>query len=228
MSTPQSLPMPRARRLARPSWRDPRLLGGLVLVLLAVGGTARVVQAADHSVTVYAAREALVPGQQLAAGDIVATRVNIAGGSGGYLRVDAGLDEGAVVVASVGAGQLVPEVAVGSASDVLVRALTIPVERSSALVLARGDRVDVWVAEHAPSADARAGTETFQDPRRLLDDVSVASVPDTRPGLGAVGSGVGVQVLVPEDAVAAVLKHIHAESRLTLVPVAGTAVGGRR
>jgi hypothetical protein len=55
---------PPARRLRRPSWRDPRLLVGLLLVLLSVTGVTGLVRAVDTSEPVFVARRQSPPGHE--------------------------------------------------------------------------------------------------------------------------------------------------------------------
>ena len=64
------LPRPTAARLQRPSWRDVRLVVGVVLVLLAVTLGAVVVAAADDTTPVYAVTAGLVPGQVVTQQDV--------------------------------------------------------------------------------------------------------------------------------------------------------------
>src|SRR6185312_17452878 len=75
------LPRPTAARLQRPSWRDARLVVGVVLVLLAMTGGAVVVAAADDTTPVYAAAGGLVPGQAVRQSDV--RRVDVRLGSDG-------------------------------------------------------------------------------------------------------------------------------------------------
>ena len=46
---------PPGARLSKPSWKDPRLLVGLLLVLASVAGVVALVDAADRTVEAYAA-----------------------------------------------------------------------------------------------------------------------------------------------------------------------------
>jgi hypothetical protein len=57
------LPKPTAARLRKPSWRDSRLVVGLVLVLLSMAIGAKVIASVNDTVPMYAAAAALVPGQ---------------------------------------------------------------------------------------------------------------------------------------------------------------------
>ena len=73
------LPVPTARRIQPPGWRDARLLVGVLLVLASVALGSVVVARADDRVPVYAARVALVPGQPVTADDL--RRVDVQLGS---------------------------------------------------------------------------------------------------------------------------------------------------
>jgi hypothetical protein len=107
------LPAPAATRLRRPSWRDSRLVVGVLLVLAAVAVGARVVATADDTVDVYAAAVALPEGARLDAGALRVARVRLEPGTAAYLDAARPPPEGAVVLRTIGAGELVPVQAVG-------------------------------------------------------------------------------------------------------------------
>jgi len=56
-------------RLRKPSWKDPRLLLGLLLVLLSTVGTISLVAGLDRGVEVYVARKGIPVGERLTADD---------------------------------------------------------------------------------------------------------------------------------------------------------------
>ena len=55
-------------RLKKPSWKDPRLLVGILLVLASVVGVISLVGAADQTTEAYAAREPIAVGETLTTG----------------------------------------------------------------------------------------------------------------------------------------------------------------
>src|SRR5690554_501348 len=57
-----SLPAPPANRLRRPSWRDPRLVVGLLLVAVSVAAGSWVVTSAQAATPVWVTRDTLTPG----------------------------------------------------------------------------------------------------------------------------------------------------------------------
>ena len=80
ISAMTDLPTPTASRLRRPSWRDSRLVVGVLLVLVSTVLGALVVARADDRVPVWAARGQVAPGQQLTESDLV--RVDVLLGDG--------------------------------------------------------------------------------------------------------------------------------------------------
>jgi hypothetical protein len=214
------LPVPQAQRLRPPSWRDPRLLVGLLLVLASVAVGSRVVAAADDTVAVFTAPRALVPGDRVAAADLTVVQVRLDEALGRYVPASEGLPDGAVALRAVAAGELLPRSALGSADELVRRPVGVPVEGPVPAGLAKGALVDVWVSEPDPG---RAGT--FTDPRRLAEAAEVAEVTDGGGALGA-GGGTTVQVLLGEDELRLALRALAADAEVALVLVPGSAPAG--
>ncbi|YAL82492.1 hypothetical protein ACMYYO_11220 [Dermacoccaceae bacterium W4C1] len=213
----ESLPKPKAQRLQRPSWRDARLLIGIMLIAAAALGGTAVVRSLDDSVEVYRAKTALVPGKQLSAADLESVRVRIDGSDGGYLSAARKLPS-ARVLREVRAGELVPSSAVGSPQKVGVKAVAIEVESSLAQALVVGSTVDLWVS----SRQGQAGSSDYATPVRMVLRAVVSRVPSSSSsGFGSPGSsGSSVHVLIPDSRVAAVIGAVNSESRITVVPTA--------
>lgn len=212
------------RRLRTPSWRDPRLLVGLVLVLLSVVGVAGLLRAADTTEPVLVARHALTPGQTVTSDDLAVAHVRIVGAGRPYLPASRSL-AGLVVVRAVAAGELVPSAAVGRADQIDLRPVTVPVEPTVAPSLPRGAVVDVWVA--ARSADR---AEAYERPRLVASGVQVGDRSLARSGWGGgVGSpastgltgstGSTVQLLLTPALVPELIQAVDNSARITLVPV---------
>lgn len=175
-STPEARPAsPAARRARRPSWRDPRLAIGIALVCLSVLVGAQVLQHADDTVPVLAARDALAAGMPVSADDLMTVRVRFASAADAdlYLSGPAQLTDGAVLLRPVGPGELLPRAALGPAGG--PQAVELPLAVDPARVPSSthvGSLVDVWVTaseDAARSSSAPVGTE------KLLTGVSVLS-----------------------------------------------------
>ena len=215
---------PMARRLQRPSWRDTRLVVGVLLVLLSVLGVARLVASFDQTTPVYAATRALVPGQELTDADVAPVAVRMDGILTGYVDGAQALQPGTYVLRPVGEGELVPAAAIGTARQSQDKTVTVPVDPAAASTLGVGTVVDLWVSRRDPE---EAGVRDL-DPELRLEQAVVAQVPSDP---GALGMGVGrtaVQVVVPAGDVAAVISSVDQEARVTLVPAPRAEAGPGR
>ncbi|MEO7448508.1 MAG: hypothetical protein ABI336_09580 [Humibacillus sp.] len=215
------LARPIAKRLQRPSWRDSRLVVGVLLVLLAATLGARAIASADDRVPMWVATGDLVSGDRVEASSFARADVQLGEGAVAYLSAMAPPPVGAFVVRDVRAGELVPASALGSATDVGVQRVTVRADAASTNGLARGSRVDVFVTPKATTGADAARPRTT----RLIQGAGVASVSTTTGGLGA-NATTSVQLYVPADTVQKLVESVDGDAKLTLVPAVGSATGG--
>jgi hypothetical protein len=215
------LPAPAAARLRRPSWRDTRLVVGVLLVLASVALGARVVAAADDTVPVYAAATARPEGSAVDPAVLRVVRVRLDAGAAAYLDGSRPPPTGAVVLRTVGAGELVPARAVGSAQALTRRPVTLPLADGVPAGVVVGGRLDVWASARDPQAGAAL---RYAEPQRLATAAEVYAVTTDDGSLGAVRTA-SVQVLLDPDAVRTVLDAFANEARVAVVPVPGPADG---
>lgn len=210
----EPLAKPKAQRLQKPSWKDSRLVIGVLLIAAATLGGALLVDQVDESVEVYQAATGLVPGQPLDKADVTTTTVRLDEAQKGYLLADEPLPEGRVV-REVRKGELLPVSAIGKASTVGLKIISVNVEPSFAATLVRGSTADVWVSARRDEA----GATEFAKPRRVVPRAYVYRVPRTDSGGLRVASSqeVAVQILVPDDQVQEVIDAVNSESKITLV-----------
>lgn len=216
------LPTPAAARLTAPSWRDARLILGVLLVLVSVVLGSVVVSRADRTVPMYAARAALLPGEQVTAADLTRVDVRLQDGMAGYLSGAVALDADTYVLREVRPGELVPASALGGAGEVDVQPVSLLVDATSAGSLTVGSLVDVYVNEPVPQGRA----DEFQGAQRVLGGAAVTALPQDGGVLGGVGSTRPVQVSVPSETVATLITAVDGGARVTLVPVPGARVRG--
>lgn len=211
-----------ARRIAAPSWRDPRLLVGLVLVLASVVVGARTVAAAQATTGVYAATSALGAGSTLVAGDVGVVQVRLGDVDlRAYVPASEPLDPTWVALRAVGPGELVPRSALGRSADLADRPVTLPLPGPVPSGIAEGALADVWVTWPVEGSVADGSTDR-PEPELLVEAAEVATV--TGPGTGlSARSGANVQVLVPVGSLPSVLQALALEARVDLVPVPGSA-----
>ena len=213
------LPTPTATRVRAPSWRDSRLLVGLLLVLLSTVLGSLVVAHADDRVPVYAARGVVVPGQRLTEADVVRVDVLLGDGAADYLPADRALAPDTWSLRALRAGELIPVSGVGPASTVDVQQVALLVDATSAAAISPGSVVDVYV--NRPEQGGTVGVPTFAGPERALESVSVVRVAAEDSVLGASAETTAVHVMVPQEAVRDVVADVDLGARITLVPVPG-------
>ena len=218
MTTPL-LPAPEAARLRRPSWRDTRLLVGVLIVLASIAIGARVVAMADDATPVYAARLTLPAGTALSASGLAVIRVRLGSSAGRYLSGLRPPPSGLVLLRTVAAGELVPISAVGHPQAMQRRPVGIPVDGALPAGLAPGGLVDVW----ASARDRAAGGNVYDPPQRLAAGVEVYQVATSSGGLAAATRSTTVHVLLDEQEVALILDALANGAKTAVVPVPGSA-----
>ncbi|HZI98101.1 MAG TPA: SAF domain-containing protein [Actinomycetales bacterium] len=209
---------PVAPRLRPPSWRDPRLVVGVLVVLLGVVLGSLVVSAADDTVPVYAAARTLTPGDAVDADAVRVVDVRLAAADR-YLSAAQPLPDGLVALRSVGEGELLARSGLGDASVLEVKPVGIGVDGVLPAGLDKGSRVDVWVSLPDPE---RAGA--FTEPERLVEAAEVSEVSESGGALGSGGTST-VQVLMEDEPLRGTLAALAngAEVALVLVPGAGSS-----
>ncbi|GAB3687294.1 SAF domain-containing protein [Angustibacter aerolatus] len=215
---PPLAPARAATRLRAPSWRDPRLSIGLLLVFGSVLLGAWTLSRADDRTPSWVAAAALAPGQVVGPHDVTTASVDLGD------RADAYLDRstvvvGQVVVRAVQPGELVPRAALGDRAQVRLRPVSVPLGDAEAGTVVAGSLVDVWVSD-PPAATATSGTARVRPPRLLAEAVEVAGVTSQRGRLGG-STGSTVQVLLTPELVPQALAALADEARVSLLPVPG-------
>ena len=156
---PASVP---ARRATARRWRDPRLLGGVALIVAAMCAGALLLRSGGGGTTLIRAVHDLPAGVTLAEADVEQVMVDLPDPQGYLQQV-----VGGTVVRSVHAGELIPADAVATQPVADVRLVTVAVEPLHAPPgLAPGTHVDVWVTRDTEGAT----------PQLVLADVLVAGV----------------------------------------------------
>jgi hypothetical protein len=203
-----SPPVPRPRRRIT---LDVRLVLGLLLVAASVAGTTLLVGAADARIRVYAAVDALAPGDRVDADDLVERSVALDGAERLYLRVGELPDGGFVAAQPVAAGALVPLAAAGSTDGQRATSLVLRLAGPVSSVVEPGALVDVWGVAILGQGETGA-------PVVLVSGATVVRVLDDASLVGAAAEPTSVEVLVPRTRVARLLRAIAGGDALAVVP----------
>ena len=196
-------------RLKRPSWKDPRLLVGVLLILASVVGVISLLGSADKTTEVFVAREAIAVGEKLTPDNVSRVKVRLGEVESHYITAESGMPDGVVAVQRIGKDQLLPRESLG-AEDLLDRKpVAVTVQEALPEQAVAGTRVDVWVS----MPDARNG---FAQPKLLLPGAEIAEVSPGSTALGSSKSTV-LMVLVGDEHMPSLLGAQANEAKISVV-----------
>jgi hypothetical protein len=175
---------PVATRVNRAGWRDPRLWIGLLIVAGSVVLGARLLAAADDTVSVWAVVDDQGAGSPVGADDVVAVRVRFADDEelGRYLPADEPLPEGVVLSRGIGSGELLPRAALDPEQD--VGTVRVPLDLEPHRVpgsVDTGSVVDVYVGGSGARGDRVGGGPA-------LSAVTVVAAPPVEESFAVTGT----------------------------------------
>lgn len=179
-----------APRLKRPSWKDPRLLVGVLLVLVSVAGVTFLVGSADRTTEVYAARDGIAVGERLTPENVVRAKVRLGNTEQHYITVEDGLPRDVVAMQRIAKDQLVPRASLGEVDQLNRKPVALSIAQTLPSQAVAGARVDVWVAQ----PDAKNG---FSEPKLILPGAEIAEVTTGSTALGS--SKTTVLMVLVED-----------------------------
>jgi len=191
---------------------DMRLFIGLALVVGAALGGFALVTATDNTTAVYVASTTLTPGHVLDKNDLVLSDVKLGKSGTSYLTAQ-DFTPGSVVTKAVGAGELVPVSAIGTAKQVATTNVVVQLDVPLASEAVVGSSVDVW-------ASMSVGQGVFGPPSVIISGAQIAHITEAT-GLAASNGGVRVELVVPQNKVAALLESQANGDALSLVPTRG-------
>ncbi len=211
---------PAAERLRRPSWRDPRLLVGLLIVALSVSGVIALLAAQNRTAQVYAADRLLTVGDQLSVEDLRVVDVQIDEVKDSYLSASEQLPSESQIITIVQEGELVPRRAVGPQDPQGRQAVTVEVDHTLARGVEPARMVDVW------AADAGAvGQQQEVEVQRIAAGAQVAALTEASNTFGA-QAVVTVELLVDPEELPALLAARSSAAALSVVPAGGEPTSG--
>jgi hypothetical protein len=199
-----------APRLRRPGWKDPRLLAGLLLVLLSVAGVVALVQSLDRSDGYWAAAGDLAPGDVIDADQLTVVQARLGDAADDYLPASTPLPEGHSVVGTVRQGEMLPADALAPVDPESRQAVSLTVDDPLPEGTGAGARVDVWIAE----AD---GNQGYGAPELVAPSAELAQVSEASGSFGTTGETT-VQILVGPEQLPLVLDAKGNGASISVVP----------
>lgn len=214
-------------RLRRPSWKDPRLLLGVVILLVSVAGVVTLVSSQDRTVPVYAAARSLGAGEELTTDDLRIVNVRIDEVSDHYLpateEITGSIQTGSMqFVTAVQEGELVPARAVAEADPFDRRPVALEVPHSLPRAVQPGRLVDIWLVP--PAVATAEGVPETEAASRIVEAAEVAAVVEDSSAFGT-QSIVTVELLVNPEFLPEAIGAQTAPGEISLVPAGSGAEG---
>ena len=199
-----------APRLKKPSWKDPRLLLGLLLVLASVAGVSALVASQDHTIQVLAASREIPVGSVLEADDFDVVQVSLGGLAGTYMSAADPFPENAVAGTIIRRGELLSRADLVKAEDLDRKPLGLDVQSPLPSGIRAGDRVDVW-------ASLPNGQNGYGEPRRLLTAAEISEL-SVNESVIAGADATRLLVLVEDGDLPALLGALSNQAKIAVVP----------
>lgn len=199
-------------RVARPraTWRDPRFIIGIVLVVFSIVGVGYVVDMARSGTEVYAVTTDIAPGEPLTLENMAV--VEARPGADVYLAADEDIT-GLFARHALRQGELVARSAVTTTEDHAMRTFVINVDEGLPEGVRPGEDVELWFVE-----DARVGSTGLKEAQKVAEQVSVVRVISETGGIG-VAAGTRLEIRTDADSMGQLLKYTQANGKLVAVPV---------
>ncbi|GAA1172625.1 flagellar biosynthesis protein FlgA [Nesterenkonia xinjiangensis] len=206
-----------AERLRRPSWKDLRLIVGVLIVVASVAGVVALVAAQDRTVPVYAADRTLAVGEPVDIANLRVVDVRLDEVAELYLSAEREPRSDLQFITVVDEGELVPLRAVDTTDPLGRQAVTLEVDEALARAVEPGRTVDLWAAFGGTvGADAETPVE------QIVETAEVSAVTESTSTFGA-QSAVTVELLVDPEDLPSVLAARSSAATLSLVPAGAEA-----
>lgn len=210
MSLKTAAPAAAAPRLKKPSWKDPRLLLGILLVLASVAGVSALLASQDRTTQVLAASRDLPVGTALKAADFDVVQVSLGGLEGTYVSAGDPFPQDAVAGNLLRSGELLVKADLTEADKLDRKPLGLDVQAPLPSGIRAGDRVDVW-------ASLPNGQNGYSEPRRLLEGAEISELSVSDSVIGGADS-TRLLVLVEDQDLPALLGALSNQAKIAVVP----------
>lgn len=202
---------PTAPRFRKPGLKDPRLLAGILLIVVSVLGVAGIIRVTNQTSPFYVATRDIERGEAITADNLATVHVNLGESASQYLSAEQVLDEGSLAARPVKAGELLTTQTIAIEKAPNLRLVTLLLDHYAVASYQAGDRVDIWVSHKAE------GGNNFHDPEPIAMGAEINTVKAQESVIGGTGKS-AVELWVNEENMPAVLAVTNNGSAINLVP----------
>lgn len=200
-------------------WKEPRLIVGVILLLVSVLGVVGLVRAAQQSQAVFAAAVDLPVGTEVSTADLRVEEVRLGEAGQAYVAAGTAIAPGTRVIAAVKEGELLPTRSLGADDGTGRRPMTIQLDGTVPAGVSAGSKVDVYATVQRSSASNEAPVS-----RIVLSGVEVTQVQVPEQSVGTAGESL-IHVLVDPRDVAALVSARGSGDLLDVVALPAGATG---
>lgn len=200
-----------APRLRAPGWRDPRLIVGIILVLLSVTGVVALLQSADSRQGYWAAATDIVPGTKVSAADFHVVQASLSESSEHYWSAEQQLPAEFLISSTILQGEFLAQRQVTEADPDGRQQIAVRVSEDMPAAVATGSRADLWVALADP--DGRG----FEEPTKMITNAEVVGMEDSTSAF-ATADATTVYLMLSQDVLPGVLDAQANGAKIALVP----------
>jgi len=193
---------------------DSRLVVGSLVIIASVCAGYFVINSADHSSKVYVTTTTLFAGTALTDHNLSLVPANLASASNAYIA-EGDLVAGSIATRTIGAGEFLPESAVGSASSVTSTRLVVDVTSGLPTDTIPGTAVDVWATLVDPFGDVPSSSSIVVPGATFVREVESNSI--------ASEVSLRAELLIPRSALRSLLVAQGDGARIVVVPTVSQA-----
>lgn len=208
MSTPSE-----TQRYKRPGLKDPKLVLGLLLILISMIGVVGIVRFANKTEPFYMASTDLKIGDALTSANLKVVDVQLGDAAPNYVSADVELKPGTVATQPMKAGELITSSGITDELKDGRRLATLLMDHYAVSSFKSGDRVDVWVSFK------REGSNDYEEPQSLVSHAEIHSVTAQESIIGGTGK-TAVELWVNADQLGQVLNASNGGAAINLIPAA--------
>ncbi|MDY6051524.1 MAG: hypothetical protein SPI83_03825 [Rothia sp. (in: high G+C Gram-positive bacteria)] len=202
-----------AARFRKPGFRDPKLLAGVLIILLSVLGVVGIVRATNQTQPYYVASKDIGIGEKITTDNTTTTQVKLGDSAQFYLSADQVIAEGTVATRPLASGELLSARSLSSEVNDGRRLVTLLLDQYAVAEYLPGDHVDIWVAYKTE------GTNSYGDPVAIAESAQVHSVTAQESVIGGTGRS-AVELWVKQEVLPDVLGATSKGAVINLVPSA--------
>ena len=180
---------------------------GLILVILSGLGVWLTIQVNNHTEEFLITEQSLASGAEVGAGGFRAVRMNLGASANLYLK-PGDADKAAYLLVGINAGELVPKSFLSTSALDSRTPVVITSKMPLPAKVKIGDLVDIWVSKVTAN-------NQFAAPVQIVIDAEIADIVDASGIMN--DQAQQVQVLVPDESVAAIVDAIASKNVLSLV-----------